>query len=253
MKVEDGIFGEIGLNKFNTDNIIEEVQEYTESNSQKAFVIFACDARVLWMYKNKDSFIYNSYETADRILPDGRPIYWLLKKKYSSPEVQITGPGIMRSVLAHEVLKKKRHMFYGGSPEVIQRIKARALKEGVNVVYAESPPYLPIEDLDISRLNYLIKDYECDFLWCGLGAPKQEHMIFELDRSQKVVMLGVGLAFDLYANTVFEAPRIFSILGLSWFFRYAQQPRRFGRFVRPFIFVISLMFQEMLRLKPRGS
>ena len=46
------------------------------------------------------------------------------------------------------------------------------------------------------------------------------------------VMIGVGAAFDLYAGDLKEAPAVVSKLGMEWFFRLIQEPRRlFSRYL----------------------
>jgi len=46
------------------------------------------------------------------------------------------------------------------------------------------------------------------------------------DRLQKVVMIGVGAAFDFHAGIKRRAPRWMQKRGLEWFFRLMQEPRR---------------------------
>ena len=140
-------------------------------------------------------------------------------------------------------------MFYGGTERTISLLKKKCTKHGVNVVHAESPPFLPIEELEVNRVNELIKLHKPDFFWCGLGAPKQEYLLYQLDRDHNAVMAGVGLAFDYYAGTVRQAPQFMSKLGLEWIVRYCQQPKRAVRFVRPLFFVSKLLVLEFIKLR----
>lgn len=214
--------------------------------SKRARVVYACDARVFHLYCKKDEYIRPAYNAATVILADGRPIYWLSKLWLNKSYDHLTGPGFMMKVLNHGELKGKKHMFYGGSASTIDKLRVRCAQQGVNVVYAESPPFLDIADLDIQRVDSLIREYSPDFFWCGLGAPKQEHLIHQLDKDVGVVMAGVGLAFDYYAGSVAEAPAAFSRIGLEWVWRYGQQPARIKRFIPPFFFVLRTLLIEMV-------
>ena len=228
--------------------LYKEVSYYLESESRNSFVIYACDARVLFLFAQGNNFIYHPYLEATKILPDGRPVYWLAKSVTNTLFEQVTGPLFMINILNDETLKRKRHMFYGGQARTIELLKLRCKSDGVNLVYAESPPLLGIDDLDVSAVNDKINEFEVDFFWCGLGAPKQEYLIYQLDRNRKVIMSGVGLGFDYYAGTVKKAPSFLSSLGLEWVVRYIQQPRRIVRFVRPFFFVLKLLVIRSIRI-----
>ena len=64
-----------------------------------------------------------------------------------------------------------------------------------------SPPFRPLsaeEDQDIVEAINLASP---DFLWIGLGAPKQEKWMAAHQGKVKGLMVGVGAAFDYYAGT----------------------------------------------------
>ena len=234
------------VQKLDYGNFLEELLDQAIRGYKRARVVYACDARVFHLYYKKDKFILPAYNAATVILADGRPIFWLSKLWLNKSYDQLTGPAFMMKVLNHDELKGKRHMFYGGSELTIEKLRARCAQQGVNVVYAESPPFLDIAELDIQRVDSLIREYSPDFFWCGLGAPKQEHLIHQLDKEVDVVMAGVGLAFDYYAGSVEEAPATVSRIGLEWVWRYGQQPARIKRFISPFFFVLRILVIEMV-------
>jgi N-acetylglucosaminyldiphosphoundecaprenol N-acetyl-beta-D-mannosaminyltransferase len=65
-----------------------------------------------------------------------------------------------------------------------------------------------------------------DFLFVGLGCPRQEIWMSDHRDKLKCVMLGVGASFDFYAGNVRESPEWLGRLGLEWLFRLWQEPRR---------------------------
>lgn len=237
---------EIGKDKLCLANFKEELQDYLKDNQSSPYVIYACDARVLLLFAEANKFIYKPYLQASKILADGRPVYWLVKSITKSSFEQVTGPEFMMSVLSDVRLKRQRHMFYGGHSKTIELLKRRCQQDGINLVYAESPPFYDIENLQIRSVEDKIREFDVDFFWCGLGAPKQEYLIYQLNCNRKVVMTGVGLAFDYYAGTVKKSPAIMSKLGLEWLVRYSQQPKRVGRFIKPFFFVLKLLIVDRI-------
>jgi N-acetylglucosaminyldiphosphoundecaprenol N-acetyl-beta-D-mannosaminyltransferase len=66
-----------------------------------------------------------------------------------------------------------------------------------------------------------------DFIWVGLGTPKQQEWINRnKHRFAHGVLLAVGFAFDVNAGTKKDAPRLMHKLGLTWLFRLLSEPRR---------------------------
>ena len=82
---------------------------------------------------------------------------------------------------------------------------------------------------DLAKINKARPDY----LFVGLGAPKQEKWIYHnLPKMPSVKLaMGVGGAFDYISGRVKRAPRFMRSLGLEWLYRLIRQPWRFPRIV----------------------
>ena len=66
-----------------------------------------------------------------------------------------------------------------------------------------------------------------DFIWVGLGTPKQQEWIHRHKaRLGRGVVLAVGFAFDVNAGTKKDAPPWMQRAGLTWLFRVVSEPRR---------------------------
>jgi N-acetylglucosaminyldiphosphoundecaprenol N-acetyl-beta-D-mannosaminyltransferase len=66
-----------------------------------------------------------------------------------------------------------------------------------------------------------------DLVLVGLGVPMQERWINQnLPEIGAKVVLGVGGLFDYYSGRIPRAPIWMRELGLEWFFRFLQEPRR---------------------------
>ncbi len=73
-----------------------------------------------------------------------------------------------------------------------------------------------------------------DFIWIGLGTPKQQAWIHRHKGSiARGVLFAVGFAFDVNAGMKRDAPAVLQRLGLTWVFRICSEPRRLlGRYLR---------------------
>ena len=167
------------------------------------------------------------------VLPDGGPL-----SKYSRahgfPQAQrVTGPDLMREVLAKSAETGWTHYFYGSTPETLEKL-GKVLAErypGAKVVGMYSPPFralTPQEDEeDVARINAAAPD----FVWVGLGAPKQERWMAAHAGRVHALMLGVGAAFDYEAGNIQRAPGWMQRHNLEWLYRLLQDPARlFGRY-----------------------
>lgn len=97
---------------------------------------------------------------------------------------------------------------------------------GLQIAGYLSPPFRPLtEEEDLQIINE-INETKPDFIWVGLGAPKQERWMAEHHGKVTGVMLGVGAGFDFHAGTVKRAPKWMQESCLEWLFRVLQDPKR---------------------------
>lgn len=192
-------------------------------------------------------------------IPDGMPLVWAMKSLGAPEQDRVRGPSLMRDLFDLGRATNKKHYLYGGSPKALQALQKTLLKDypGALIVGAESPPFRALEDIDEKEWQAIadkINQSGADFVWVGLGAPKQEMWMYAQRKRIQGIMLGVGAAFDLIPGIVPEAPAIFQNLGLEWFYRLCMEPRRLWRryiFNNPAFLVI--WFTQVLRAKLLGE
>lgn len=168
-------------------------------------------------------------------LPDGAPLSQYARKKGYVGAERVTGPDLMKRILAESAEKGWKHFFYGSTEETLTKLQ-EVIKEryqGIRVCGMISPPFRPLtldEDDDIiSRIN----DAEPDFVWVGLGAPKQEVWMSAHQNKIQGLMIGVGAAFDYEVGNIKRAPKWMQRMSLEWLYRLIQDPERlFLRYFR---------------------
>jgi N-acetylglucosaminyldiphosphoundecaprenol N-acetyl-beta-D-mannosaminyltransferase len=98
---------------------------------------------------------------------------------------------------------------------------------GLNICGSLSPPFRPLTQ-DEAREGYAqIRQTNPDFIWVGLGAPKQElWMAQSWQLLQPAILFGVGAAFDFHAGYVQRAPSVMRLIGFEWLYRFLQEPQR---------------------------
>jgi N-acetylglucosaminyldiphosphoundecaprenol N-acetyl-beta-D-mannosaminyltransferase len=163
-------------------------------------------------------------------LADGKPVYWFAHTLRGADVGHVPGPDFMLEALKR--YRDRRHFFYGSTPETLERLVQAlgAAIPGLKVCGHLSPPFGVWSDAQ-KRSDYVkISDARPDFVWVGLGAPKQEKWMAEACAALAPALLfGVGAAFDFHAGTAPRAPAWMRHLGLEWLYRLASEPRRLWR------------------------
>lgn len=161
----------------------------------------------------------------DYFIPDGMPLIWLLNRRGAKLRDRVYGPTFMRKCLLASP-PSFTHYFLGGSPECLTQLQHSLLQQNprLKILGARNGYFQEGENAEIvAEINRLSPD----FIWVGLGTPKQQdwihHHKMELKRG---ILFAVGFAFDVNAGTKKDAPLWMQRFGLTWLFRLSSEPRR---------------------------
>ena len=172
------------------------------------------------------------YASATMAAIDGMPIVKLGRKKGFKCD-RCAAPDIMGMVFEEGIKQGKSHYFYGGKNDAVLTKLKENLEEnyqGINIVGMYSPPFRALTEAEDNRICEEINELHPDFLWVGIGAPKQEMWMWDhQEKIQGSVMLGVGAGFDFFAGTLDKAPKWMEKASLEWFFRLVKEPKRLWR------------------------
>lgn len=161
-------------------------------------------------------------------VPDGMPVAWAARMAGARTE-RLTGTDGMQLAARWGVDRGLRHYLYGGTPETLELLQRRLeeLFPGILVVGAESPPFRPITQSELSASVRRMQEAGAQAVWIGLGAPKQD-LSADLLRIMHAApaILCVGAAFDFIAGTITRAPLWMRRSGLEWLHRLASEPTR---------------------------
>ncbi len=169
-------------------------------------------------------------EKADLILTDGQVVVNISKKgKYPIKE-RVAMTDFVWCVFDLASLKNYKIMLFGGKEDVlsIATCKIKEKYPDLNIVDSYSPPFGFENNLEQLRVaNERIKKSEADILIVFLGCPKQEKFIAKnKDVYQIPISFTMGGCVDFIAGGVKRAPMWMQIIGLEWFYRFLQEPKR---------------------------
>jgi N-acetylglucosaminyldiphosphoundecaprenol N-acetyl-beta-D-mannosaminyltransferase len=202
----------------------------------------------------KDPELRDALNDADLIAPDGMPLVWLGRLAGRRVE-RVCGPDTMPSLLDRSRERGYSHFFYGGSPDALDALvdAVTARYPGLEVAGAYSPPFRELTDAEVAGVAEMINDVAPDYVWVGLGSPKQDRWLARFrPLLDAPVLLSVGAAFDFGAGRLQRAPGWAQRRGLEWAFRLASEPRRLAwRYA-----VMGLRFAQLvavMRLSRQGA
>jgi N-acetylglucosaminyldiphosphoundecaprenol N-acetyl-beta-D-mannosaminyltransferase len=125
------------------------------------------------------------------------------------------------------------HYFLGGSDDCVNRLVENfcSRNSSIRVIGLRSGYFKPEEEPAIvEEINRLGPD----FVWVGLGTPKQQEWIYRWKpHIRRGAVMAVGFAFDVNSGTKKDAPLWMQRRGLTWMYRLLAEPRRLaGRYLR---------------------
>ncbi len=189
-------------------------------------------------------------------LPDGKPLSIVQRARGFQEAARVPGPDLMPRLFALSEEKGYTHYFYGSSPETIRELekKLRERYPALRLAGFYSPPYRPLTAEEDAEVTRRIREADPDFIWVGLGAPKQEYWMAEHAGRFRGVMIGVGAGFDFHAGTVKRAPKWVQECCMEWLYRLAQDPRRLlWRYLDTNTSFLLYLFRENRELRKKEN
>lgn len=161
-------------------------------------------------------------------IPDGGPLSTVGRKRGHKDMFRTTGPSLMGEIFKISVEKGYRHYFYGSKEETLERLYQKLTNRyaGLQIAGMYSPPFRPLTREEDKAIIDRINETKPDFVWIGLGAPKQEKWMADHQGKITGLMVGVGAGFDYYAESIKRAPMWMQKINLEWVYRLMQEPKR---------------------------
>ena len=135
----------------------------------------------------------------------------------------------------------------GGKKNVVNKLEevVRHNYPKAKIVGTYSPPFRDLNSHEEKEMINEINMLKPDFIWIGLGLPKQENWIMKyLDKIDVGFAIGVGAVFDTQTGNVKRAPWLLQRIGLEWFYRVMFEPRMIPRLARSFKIMFKVIFKK---------
>lgn len=183
---------------------------------------------------------------AGLVEPDGMPLVWL-GRRAGLPVERVCGPDFLPALVKGGIPDGRTHYFFGGAPGVPESLAVRLAAQfpGMRVAGTMSPPFRSLSHEEDDAIVEQINEAAPDYVWVGLGSPKQDIWVAEhRSRLHASTLLAVGAAFDFHAGIHRRAPSWMQRTGTEWVYRLASEPRRLaGRYTRVNVRFLGLVLR----------
>jgi len=181
---------------------------------------------------------------------DSRPMFWYLntKEKRRVQLSQCRGTGYMWHVWKTGTRTPLRHFLISPNEETADELKRifTANRVSGRIVGHIVPTFTNDIQSLFEQTVLPIRESKAQVVWIGIGAPKQIFLASRLCDAVPIIALTVGAAFEIVSGTRYEAPKLLRSLGLEWFFRWIQEPRRLlGRYTIGNLRFLKILMKDM--------
>jgi N-acetylglucosaminyldiphosphoundecaprenol N-acetyl-beta-D-mannosaminyltransferase len=164
-------------------------------------------------------------------LPDGWPVAFWLSILHRKLVRQIRGSDLLRFLVLNG--NKNSHFFVGSTHETLTALEKslRDLNHEAKFSGFVSPPFSDTPEFWLPEFIVSLRAQKVDFLWVGLGTPKQDYIVRAIAESNLEIkaVFAIGAAFDFVAGVKKEVPSFMRKLGLEWLHRLLSEPKRLWR------------------------
>jgi N-acetylglucosaminyldiphosphoundecaprenol N-acetyl-beta-D-mannosaminyltransferase len=232
-----------------TETTVKEVANILNTSSETRVAI--CNANTLVRCCN-NSQLKDVVDNFTIKTPDGFPVAkalsFLSKQKFS----RVDGYKVFLQTIEEGISKSKKHYFFGNNEKTTTLMIENLVKMFPEIIISgyHCPEYMTADELVFNNKETL-KELDADIIWVSLGFPKQEMFIDQLcnEIKPKANIVGVGAVFEWMSGEKRKAPEWMANLGLEWFLRLVQDPKRLYKryFIDNTLFILYFLRQVFFR------
>ena len=230
----------------------EEIKSDILYLPQKKFSSYVCISNVhMTIEAYLDDKFLSIVNNADIATPDGMPLAKSIGYLYGISQDRIAGMDLMPDLMSECEKQQKTIFLYGSTDDVLKKIMLKTKKMYPDLkIDFYSPPFRLLSKLEDEEIINRINNEKYDYVFVALGCPKQEQWMNEHKDKIQSCMIGLGGAFEVFAEIRQRAPQWMQDNSLEWLYRFIQDPKRLWKryFITNTLFVI-LLLKQYLSLK----
>lgn len=204
------------------------------------------------VHRHRDPGYAALLDECDHLIADGWPVVAASRLLGRPLPERVATPDLFDRLLQRGDERGWRVYLLGARRSVVERAAARITSDhpGLKVAGWRDGYWTDGEEADVVKA---IRDAHPDILFVGISSPRKERFVSRWrDHMNVPLSMGVGGVFDIVAGETRRAPRWLQRLGLEWFYRFLQEPRRmFRRYFIDDLYFFVLLAKAMMRRESR--
>jgi N-acetylglucosaminyldiphosphoundecaprenol N-acetyl-beta-D-mannosaminyltransferase len=187
-------------------------------------------------------------ERCELVSADGQAIVWASRLLGDRLPTRVAGIDLFQQLLALAERRGYRVFILGAKPDVLDRAVARIRERHPDLQLAGARDGY-FSDEEAPQVAEQIKESRADLLFVAMPSPRKEYWLGDYGRRVGVpFVMGVGGSVDVLSGMTQRAPRFLQVIGMEWFYRFAQEPSRlWRRYLTTNVRFLGLLAQHLAR------
>ena len=234
------------INPWGFNTFLEKIEENIISREHLQQVSSVNGAIAVYAQKNPD--LKRVINNSCYVNADGMSVVWGMRfLGYKIPE-RASCPELFDKLVTLCEKKGYKPYFLGAKKEVIETAAENLKKKhpGLDIAGFRNGYFTEEEDISIAEE---IGKSKADMLFLGISSPKKEFFVEKCIKIMDVPFtFGVGGVFDIIAGKTKRAPLWMQRIGLEWFYRLIQEPKRmWKRYMVTNTLIVFYVIREKIR------
>lgn len=213
-----------GIDNLAMAETIKRIEQTIENSNQLHHVVVNAGKIVAMQ---TDLQLRKSVNESDIINADGQAVVWASRFLGKPLKERVAGIDLMVNLVELAYKKNYKIFFFGAKEEVVKKVVENYENQYSSDIIAgyRNGYFKKDEEMDIAKQ---ISDSGANILFVAISSPTKENFLYENKELLNKVnfVMGVGGSFDVVAGVVKRAPLWMQKIGLEWFYRFAQEPKR---------------------------
>lgn len=223
MKSKHNIF-DIDIDNLSMNETLEIINESIDKKNPLLHIVVNA-AKLVNM--QQDTALLESIKNADLVNADGMAVVWASKFVGKPLKERVSGIDLFVKLVENAHQRKETVFLLGAKEEVVEKVaeKFQALY-GENIIGGFRNGYFTKEE-EKDIIEQIINS-GATYLFVAISSPFKEIFLstYKSELSNLGFIMGVGGSFDVVSGKVKRAPLWMQKIGMEWFYRFLQEPRR---------------------------
>jgi N-acetylglucosaminyldiphosphoundecaprenol N-acetyl-beta-D-mannosaminyltransferase len=224
MKFQKTNFLNTNINNLSMNETLSIIDEAISNKKQIHHVVVNA-GKIVSLQDDKQ--LRESVNNSDLINADGQAVVWASKILNQPLKERVAGIDLMMNLVQLASERNHKIFLFGAKEEVVSKVaEIYSSQYGKEIIAGYRNGYFKKEEEPLIAKE--IADSGAQMLFVAITSPIKENFLYNHRGLLKEVnfIMGVGGSFDVVAGVTKRAPSWMQKLGLEWFYRFLQEPKR---------------------------